>query len=317
MAKVSKRRPGSSSRKKVKAETSYRLPTSENEPPTELGDSVIGLYGRKGIGKSTLASRLSKDGKKTLCLMAEKGRRNLRILQVSPSSFEEAIGYRDEFLGNDKYGLCVADTVDRIHEMATAHVLEEAGYSSINKAPQGDRPSLWNEIAATFGGFFYPFIEEEKGLVLISHEQTRELENRKVKALKSKMYEAQSGDDDDDEDSACASAGEKIERIQPSCSPAAFREIEQICNFVFYYGYMGRERCITVRDPGDFVWVSSGDDEHFLDPDGDPIYSFSVGNSPEKAYDDLIAAFNNEVRDINYRPPKKTKRRVVKKKARS
>jgi hypothetical protein len=68
-----------------------------------------------------------------------------------------------------------------------------------------------------------------------------------------------------------------------------------------------RDRCITVRDPGDYVWVSSGDDEHFLDPDGEPIYSFAVGNSPEKAHEDLLAAFNNEKRDINYKPPRREK----------
>lgn len=306
MPTVSKRRAkSSSSPRKVKAETSYALPTKPNEPPSELADSVICIYGRKGVGKSTLANMLEIEGKKTLSLSLEKGRRNLRILQRSPNTFEDAIGYRDEFIGNDKFGLLVTDTVDRLHEMATAHVLEEAGVASINKAPQGDRPALWNEIAATFGGFFWPIMEANKGLVLISHEQTREFENRKVKALKKKMYESLEGDDD--EDSAFDSAGEKIERIQPSCSPAAFREIEQICNFVFYYGYMGRERCITVRDPGDYVWVSSGDDEHFLDPDGEPIYSFSVANSPDKAYDDLLAAFNNEKRDINYKPPRREK----------
>lgn len=309
MPKVSKRRPSSLSRKK-KVEEDFSLPLKANEPPTELADSVIAIYGRKGIGKSSLASRLQKDGKKTLVMMLEKGRRNLKIIQVSPKDFEEAIKYRDEFIGNDKFGLLVTDTVDRLHEMATAHVLEEAGYQSINKAPQGDRPALWNEIASTFGGYFYPVMEEGKGLVLISHETTRELENRKMKALKTRMYEARE-EDDDDEGSASVSS-EKIERIQPSCSPAAFREIEQICNFVFYYGYMGRERCITVRDPGDYVWVSSGDDEHFLDPDGVPIYSFAVGNSPDKAHEDVLAAFNNELRDINYveprRPVKKNRR---------
>lgn len=314
MPKVSKRRPSSLSRKKKVQEEDFSLPTTLNQPPDELADSVIGIYGRKGIGKTTLASKLELNGKKTLVQMLEKGRRNLAILQVSPKDFEAAIKYRDEFIGNDKFGLMVTDTVDRLHEMATAYVLEEAGYQSINKAPQGDRPALWGEISSTFGGFFYPIMEAQKGLVLISHETTRELENRKMKALKTRMYEAREGDDDDD---SAAVSSEKIERIQPSCSPAAFREIEQICNFVFYYGYMGRERCITVRDPGDYVWVSSGDDEHFLDPDGDPIYSFAVGNTPDKAYNDLLAAFNNEKRDINWTPPKRstsTKRRKIRSK---
>ena len=312
MPTVKKRRPGSSSRK-GKAETSYSLPTKPNEPPTELADSVIGIYGRKGIGKSTLANLIELDGKKTLSMMLEKGRRNLRSFQVAPKNFEEAIGYRDEFIGNDKYGVIVPDTIDRLHEMATAYVCEEAGVKSITKAPQNDRPALWNEVAAVFGGFFWPIMEAGKGLILISHEQIRELENRKVKGLKKKMYESREEDDDDDDESAFDSSGDKIERIQPSCSPAAFREIEQICNFVFYYGYMGRERCITVRDPGDYVWVSSGDDEHFLDPDGEPIYSFAVGNSPEKAHADLLAAFNNELRDINYKPPRRVKTSTTKK----
>lgn len=313
MAKVSKRRPMSSSRKE-RREKSFALPTTENDPPTELGDSVIGLYGRKGIGKTTLANKLSKDGKKTLCMMLEKGRRNLRILQVTPNNYEEAIKYRDEFLGNDKFGMLVTDTADRLHEMAMAYVCEEAGVKSIIKANQQDRPALYGEVAALFGGFFWPIMEEGKGLVIVSHEQIRELENRKVKALKNRMYLAQQSDDDDDDDEDSAIETGRIERIQPSCSPSAFRELEQICNFVFYYGYMGRERCITVRDPGDYVWVSSGDDEHFLDPDGNPVYSFSVAGTPDGAHDDLIAAFNNEKRDINYKPPRRVK--TVKKKLR-
>ena len=317
MATVSKKRA-----KKKKAPlddfnedgVNLRLPTKLNNPPSDLADSVIVIYGRKGIGKTSLASRIKRK-KKTLVLMLERGRRNLRIYQKHPKSLTEVLGYVELFNDSPDYDTLAIDTADVLHKLCTEHVCAEFGYESIKSCPDRERPTLYTEISSLFSTVFALVQDSGKGLVVVSHEQARELENRKIRDMKSHLRDGKKGEDfDEDDEEEEESAEEKIvdtkfERIQPSCSPAAFREVEQIANFVFYYGYVGRQRTITVRDPGDMVWVSSGDDEHFLDPDGEPINTFAVRNNPDLAYEDLLAAFNNELRDINYVPPRKNKKR--------
>jgi hypothetical protein len=95
----------------------------------------------------------------------------------------------------------------------------------------------------------------------------------------------------------------ELERFEPSCSKQAFEVIQEICDYVFYYGYREEYRCLTVRSPNDIVWTSCGMGDRFLDPDGNPINTFKVGTSPKEAFQSLIDAHDNKVRDFDYEEP--------------
>lgn len=299
MAKVSKIRrttTKSTKPKTIQKETNtVELPTERNVPPSDLSESIILIYGQKGIGKTSLAAQFHN----SLAFMFERGRRNLSIFQVPQKgepklTWETFLEYVEAFLDSDDFSSAIIDTIDGAYMACFAHVCEEHGVSDPSEYQQGYK--LWDEIATTFAAPFSIIQESGKGLVLLSHDKTRPLMTKK-KGLKR---------DELDDESTVA-----FERLEPTCKPAAFRFIQEICDFVFYYGYRDGYRAITVRSPHNIHWVSCGVPDRFLDPDGNTIETFKVGNSPEEAYSALLAAYNNGVRDIDYiAPANPTKRRL-------
>jgi hypothetical protein len=223
--------------------------------------------------------------------MFERGRRNLAIKQV-PQAGEERLDwarfleYLNLAIESDDIDTLVIDTIDRAYEKCMEYVCEQSGCEHPND--KNDFGKTWQAVKAGFVGALTLIQESGKGLVLISHETTKPLTKSSKGLLR--------------EDS------EKVfqyERCEPTCSKQAFETIQEICDYVFYYSFQTEFRSITVRSPSDVAWTSCGVEDRFLDPDGTPLKCFKVGNSPEEAYNNLLAAFNNEVFDIDYTPPKK------------
>jgi hypothetical protein len=303
MATVRKVR-GSIARKKTSAKSSSKdmLPTELNEPPEELLDYVIMIYGRKSIGKTTLASMLAKNkDKKVLVIMLEKSRRNLRIYQKPDYSkgdkyptWTTLIKWMDQFIESKEFDVVVFDTLDKLYDLCYAHICKLNGVKSPNGAGRNSS-GVWKEIDSEFNAFLQALSESGKGIIYLSHEKVRELEAKKIRELKK-----EANNDNDSEEI-------KIERVEPSASPAACRSAEEMCDVIMYYGYENRKRTLTVRDSGDYFWVGCNLPDAFLDPDGEPINQFYVGESPAEAKKNLLAAYNNELRDINYTPPKRSK----------
>lgn len=302
---VKKVRKGSSSRKKVKRSS---LPTVPNEPPESFLEFITLIFGRKGIGKSTLCGSLSKlEKKKNLVMMLEKGRQNLRIYQVPkrkkgekyvPPTWEQVLEWTEEFSTSDFYDSLTIDTLDQLYKLCFAHVCDGMGYKHPDDAGKGKASGVWQEIEAEFNSYLTSLLQIGKPVIFVSHEKVREIESKKLRELKKEAK----GDDEDGDES-------KIERIEPSCSPAALRAVQEMCDYVLYIGYHNRKRAVTVRDTGDYIWVSCGVPDTFLDPDGNEINQFFLGDTPEEARKNLIRAFNNELRDVDYEPPRKKKKR--------
>lgn len=263
------------------------LPTTKNVPPQRLEDSIITLFGRKGIGKTSLAAQFSR----SLTFMFEAGRRNLAIRMVPEKDgpkldWNAFIEYVDLALQADDIDTLVIDTVDRCYDACLQEVCRRAGC----KHPQdkNDWGKTWGEVKAEFASVLQLIQESGKGLILISHEAPKPLTKsvtgfRREDAEKVFQYE----------------------RMEPTCSKQAFEVIQEICDYVFYYGFREEFRTITVRSPNDLVWTSCGLADKFLDPDGNPVKCFKVGSTPEEAYANLRAASENELFDIDYIPPRK------------
>ncbi len=132
-------------------------------------------------------------------------------------------------------------------------------------------------------------------MIFLSHERV-ELINTKVKSLRREGAEEE----------------QKMGRWEPSCKPAGKRAIQEICDYVFYYCFVDNKRCIYVRSPTEIAWCACGYDGHFLDPNGEQIDKFELGNTPDSAYEALIAAHNNELYDIDYEPPRRSKKKKKK-----
>lgn len=264
------------------AKPALSLPSQENSPPTELNDSIITIFGRKGIGKTSLAAQFEN----SLTFMFERGRRNLPIRQVEKLDWERTLGYVELALEDDSVSTLVMDTVDRMYEQCMAYVCKRAGCSHPND--KNDYGKTWQAVKMEFDALLGVIQDSGKGLILLSHETPKPL-TKLSKGLKREDSEAVF----------------QYERMEPTCSKQAFETIQEICDYVLYYGYTDEYRTITVRSPNDTAWTSCGIGEAFLDPDGNPIQTFKVGNTPKEAYKSLIAAHANELYDINYIPPRK------------
>jgi hypothetical protein len=267
---------------------SIALPTEINTPPTNLSDSIIVVYGRKGIGKTSLAAQFDKP----LVCMFERGRRNLPIMMV-PQEGEPKLDwqtfkdYAEAFIESQEFQTLVIDTIDRAYECCMEYVCQERGCTHPND--MNDFGKTWSAVKAEFQAVLEVIKDSGKGLVLISHETTKPL-NTLGKGLKREGLSKEA----------------VVERIEPSCSKQVFEVVQEICDYVFYYGYREEFR-ITVRSPSDLVWTSCGMGDQFLDPDGNSISTFKVGNNPKDAYKNLIEAHSNKLRDFDYEEPREPK----------
>jgi hypothetical protein len=283
MAKVRKVKRKKAARKKAisKDGESLKLPHEPNEPPRSLLEYAVVLYGRKGIGKTALSAMFPS----ALTFMFEPGRKNLEIYQIpqrgEPNlTWKDFLEYIELFIQSD-YNTAVIDTLDRCYQACFDHVCHSRGV----KHPQSlgnESYYLWDEIALTFEQGLYTLLASEKGVVFISHDKVRKTELHN---------------------------GEVLEMIEPSCKPAAYRFIQTVADFVFYYTFKKNQRVLYLQDPSGYVWCSNGVSEHFQNPDGTPIHVLPMSsNSPQRAFKDLMAGYDNEGHALDWEQPRQKKK---------
>ena len=294
--KVRSKRPRTAKKVPKKPTTKLLLPTTDNVPPDRLEDSVILIYGRKSIGKTSLANEFNS----TLTFMFERARRNLKIRQVptyskkdksqKSLSWENFQVYMKLFKNSKDYQIGVIDTIDRCYIECFNYVCHNVGI----KHPEQSSAAyeIWDAIDQEFSSTLFSLQESSKGVILLSHEKAKPLVTRSASLFR-----------EGDEDEALVS------RMEPSCKPAAVRVIQEVCDYVMYYCFIGSKRVICIRSDNEYSWTACGFNDHFLDPDGNPIQKFEVGNSPQQAYKSLQDAYNNKLYDIDYEPPRRTKKK--------
>lgn len=256
--------------------TSLSLPTTINTPPEELEAYCSMIYGRKQWGKSTLGSQYPN----SINFQFEPGRRGLRILQVSPRSYQEAVELLALFIDSE-HERVIIDTVDRFYDSLL--VEECRNLSNGEKDHPGkfgrEGASIWDFVKNKFESLFVTIKDAGKTFTLISHDKKVEQVDRD---------------------------GAEWSRIEPTCKPAAWKIAQSMCDFVFHVDFLNGERIITVRDLDNTTLASCNPDiDCFLDPDGNPLRRFKIPNDKDKSYAGLLAAFNNELFDYDYSPPKK------------
>lgn len=279
------RRAGSSFPGKEPRRRESLLPESPNELPDSLDDVMVLIYGRKAIGKSSLCAAFPGN----ITYMFETGRQNLRIYQIPGKGqkldWDSALRYRDEICSTDRFQRVTIDTAQACYEACFAWCCKEAGVSHPDSC---SRPyELWKVIKQEFFDFVMSFRDGGKGVTFVAHEVVKPLVT-KAKGLRR----------DEIEESTV-----KYDRMEPKVTGQVLDVITEVCDYVFYYHYHEAKRALMVRSPYDVAWTACGMGETFLDPDGNPINAFELGNSPKEAYDSLNAAFQNERWDIDAIPP--------------
>lgn len=267
-------------RKKIKSNMSnLSLPTEINEPPAAFEDQCSMFFGRKSWGKTTLISQYPD----SLVMLVEPGRRNLKILQI-PKEGEEItwdllVEYVGLFLESD-YQRLMIDTADRFYGACLKHScleLSNGEHDTPTKFAMDERPSAYIYAQKQYEDVLEGIKSAGKSWVLTSHD-TKRVTKHPI-------------------------TGEKEERIEPTCSGSAWKIAQSMCDYVFHVEFVQRQRVVCVRDLDNISIASCGRDDVFLDPDGTPLSRFAIPNEVSKAYETLLAAYNNQLRDISYIPP--------------
>ena len=243
------------------------LPERENVPPSTFHSYCSIIYGKKGVGKTSLAACFPRP----MIFMLEPRRRNLRIRQI-PQQGEESLtwetihDYTDLCCDDRSVETVVYDTVDRLFQLCTDFYCRREGV----KSPQAmrDHGALWSEIKQDFEGLFAQVLQAEKTLLLISHERVREFED---------------------------SEGQTYEQVTPSCSDSPWNTVKAMCDFAMYFGYDRASRTLAVRGTEN-VWAACGVEGRFQQPkSGEPLLYIPMGTTAGEGYKNLALAFDNKL----------------------
>jgi GTPase SAR1 family protein len=259
------------------------LPTLEdlNEVSPSFFSYNVCIFGEKGVGKTSLASQFPQ----SLVFQFERGRRNLPIRQIPrrlsdgtlepPLSWDEIDKPCTPFLPlllmaieEPTIQTIVVDTVDRMYEACFDYCCWEEGVKHPSAADEGHQ--VWNKIKQQFEGALGMVQDAGKQLVLISHAREKEIISR---------------------------LGAEYTIVCATCTPTAWKTIQTICDFVFYYGFYGSRRALKVQGEDQIV-CSNQVPGHFCSPEGEPLELLDMGHNPEEAFQSLLAGFNNHCYDL-------------------
>ncbi len=238
----------------------YVLPTEKSKPLTFLGGYSLLLYGRKKIGKTSLASKFED----TLFLMFEPGGKALRIYQEPMTQWLKFEKFVDLLVKDKRFKTIVIDTGDQAYDRCMEQVCKEQGITHPSDAGWGKG---WNAVNQRFARPINRLLLSGKGVIFISHQKEEEIEER---------------------------SGKKYHRKTNTLSGQAREALEGIVDIWANYDYDGRRRVLTILGD-DFTDAGNRLEENFLHKDKTRVRQIDMGNSSQEAFDNLEKAFNNEL----------------------
>lgn len=259
------------------AKPQFTLPAAANVPSTSLQDYSILLYGRKKIGKTSLAAQFPG----TLILCAEPGAKSLRVHQADIRDWKTWVMAVDAVSKDKQFPNVAIDTIDLIYQYCFAHVCKEAGVD--HPTEMNDRGMTWNKVRSTFRASVDKLMKCGKGVIFISHDTEKEIELRD---------------------------GGKLDRVQPTMSKQAMEEIEALVDIIAHYDYSGRDRVLNI-DGSDELVAGSRLEENFIRKGGKPrtpgdrVVRIPMGGSAGEGFEAFMRAYRNEQETNGLPPPVK------------
>lgn len=244
----------------------YALPSQPSEIATEMHAYSYLIYGRKKIGKTSLAAEFANP----IFLCSEPGTKAISVREVAVKSWEEALGYLEELekAPADYCSTVVLDIIDYFYDFASdficAEASREAGRTIAYPGDANDYGKTWARLKAEYRNYLMRLLRLGKGVVFISHDTEKEVEN----------YE-----------------GEKIERMQPSMADRPLSIIEGLVDIIGYYFYAKSQRFLRISG-SETVMAGCRCEQNFKG-----IKTVSMGSNPREGYGNLVAAFDDNQKD--------------------
>jgi hypothetical protein len=235
-----------------------RLPESKSIPSDSLQDYSILLFGRKKIGKTSLAAQFED----ALFLMCEPGGKALRIRQVQVRSWPELKRYVDLAIEDKETRTIVVDTADFAYEYCMDYVCDKMAMGHPSDEAYGKG---WKAVRKEFTEVIGKILHSGKGVVFISHSRDDEFKTRH---------------------------SESYHKTVSSMPGQAKDVLEGLVDIWANYDYDGQRRVLII---GGSEEVDAGHrlEERFKNADGSPVNRIDMGDNPAEGYRNFVSAFNN------------------------
>lgn len=150
------------------------LPTKKRPVTRELGGQSILIYGPQGVGKTTFANELTDS---TLFIATEEGQGFIECFHESCGTWKKYMNILDALADGqaDRYKAFAVDTVDALYMHCSQYVGKKHGFDHASDEDWGKGYQL---IREEFQRGLNKLLSFNKGVILISHSQDREVKTR-------------------------------------------------------------------------------------------------------------------------------------------
>lgn len=252
------------------------LPLSKSEPSDTLQDYSILIYGPKKIGKTSLTSQFDK----ALSFMTEPGGKAQAMYQVACTTWTDLRGYTKLFIKDSRFRTGIVDTADLSYELCMAYTCKKMLIDHPSDEGYGKG---WSAVRKEYQAWIMELLGSGKGVIFISHMKDSEFKNRR---------------------------GDSYNKVGASMAGQAADIIEGLVDIWGNYTYNGKKRYLIIGG-SDEVDAGNRVQGHFLDIEGKPLDRIPMGNSPEEAYKNFIAAFNNKLHTAREEAVNEPKKKLV------
>jgi phage nucleotide-binding protein len=244
-----------------KQKVAVTLNLTKKSPSKALNEYSILLYGAKGIGKTSLASKFPG----AVFLNLEPGTKALRTADNYVKDWDTFVAYVDEVVKiNDKDMTVIVDVVDIAYEMIYKKICDQLKIESPTE--ENDFGATWKKIRRLFREQLDRLMRTGGGAVFLSHDTEKEIELRD---------------------------GSKVDRVQPTLGKQALGELEGLVDIVAYYAYEDEDRVLKLSGSQTLI-AKSRPEENFIAVSGERVNQIPMGKTSDEAYANLIKAFNNK-----------------------
>lgn len=253
--------------------SSMELPDDVNEISKNLSEYTWMLYGERKIGKTKLFSEFSN---RPLFFMYDPKNKGLQLLQVYIPSWEHAnkgVELLDKKLkSNPKYcSMIIIDTGFMCYERCYQYMMKKMGISTAQG--QNDRGVAWKEISREFMEYhdriFTLCNKYDLGFGVTAHAEVKEIKRKD---------------------------GTTYDKLTTQLGAQAFKFYNGLVDIIAFFQYNRKgERVLTIQGDS-LVEAGARIDEHFFYTNGIRIVDIPMGSSSKQAYENLLKAFNNELK---------------------
>lgn len=243
---------------------SLSLPVERSVPKRNFLEYSYLIYGRKKIGKTTLASMFPD----SFFLMTEPGAENLKVYQRPVNNWKQFTGYLDLLYKEPtKFKTIIVDIGDPLYKWCLRSICEEQGIDHPNE--MRDFGATWDRIAQEFHSQCARLLpmNSGRGLVVISHERSVDVD--------------------------IAGSVTKMERIVPTMEKNTYEFFNGKTDVIAYYTYQGKERKIIIGGD-EKLEAGSRLKYNFLTTRGEKVCVIDGGKSEEETFINFKNAFENK-----------------------